>query len=140
MVPGVNPFVGTWTANVEKSQRHANHQFASATLRFEVSGDDVLLVYGGVNAAGNPESGETRLRADGQDHPVSPQAPGVVVATRWVGTNVLETMAKKDGHVVGRGNYEVSPDRATLTATVGGIDAAGKPFEQVIVFDRSERR
>ena len=131
----MNPFVGTWTANIEKSHRHANHQFGSATLRFEVSGDAVSLVHAGVNAAGKSESGTTMLRADGQDHPVSPLAPGVVVATRWVGTNVLETVAKKDGQVVGHGKYEVSPDGAMLTATVAGTDAAGKPFEQVIVFD-----
>jgi hypothetical protein len=97
-------------------------------------------VHSGVNASGNLESGETRLLADGQDHPVSTQAPGVVVATRWVGTNVLETVAKKDGHVVGHGKYEVSLDGATLTATVAGTDAAGKRFEQVIVFDSSQGR
>ena len=136
----MNPFVGTWTANVEQSHRHAHHQFGSATLRFEVSGGDVSLVHSGVNAAGKSESGTTVLRPDGQDHPVSPQAPGVVVATQWVGTNVLETVAKKDGHIVGHGKYEVSPDGATLTATVSGTDAAGKPFEQVIVFDSSQGR
>lgn len=111
----MNPFVGVWTANIEKSYRHANHQFGSATLT-------------------------TVLHADGRDHSVSPQVPGVVVATRWVGTNVLETVAKKDGQVVGHGTYEVSLDGATLTATVAGTDAAGKPFEQVIVFDASQGR
>jgi hypothetical protein len=33
----MNPFLGTWVANLEKSRRHANHQFQSATLTFEVS-------------------------------------------------------------------------------------------------------
>ena len=136
----MNPFAGTWTANLEKSRRHANHQFGSATLTFEVSGDDVSLVHTGVNAAGKTESGRTVLCADGQDHSVSPQAPGVVVATRWLGTNGLETVAKKDGLVVGHGKYEVSPDGATLTATVSGTDGAGKPFEQVIVFDAADER
>jgi len=31
----------------------------------------------------------------------------------------------------------VSEDLKTMTATVGGTDGAGKPFEQVIVFDRA---
>ena len=97
-------------------------------------------MHSGVNAAGKSESGTTVLRADGEDHPVSPQAPGVVVATRWVGTNVLETVAKKDGQIVGRGTYEVSVDGATLTATVAGTDSAGKHFDQVIVFDSSPER
>jgi hypothetical protein len=46
-------------------------------------------------------------------------------------------MGKKDGTILGRGTYEVSEDGQTMTATVSGIDAAGKPFDQVIVFDRA---
>ena len=53
----MNPFLGTWVANLEKSRRHANHQFQSATLTFEVSGDMVSLTHAGVNMAGEPESG-----------------------------------------------------------------------------------
>ena len=129
-------FVGTWIANIEKSRRHANHQFQGATLSFDVSGDRITLTHGGVNAAGKQESGTTVLCSDGQDHAVSPLAAGVVVATRWRGANILETVAKKNGQVVGDGTYEVSGDGRTLTATVAGIDAAGTRFEQVIVFDR----
>ena len=129
-------FAGTWIASIEKSQRHANHHFQSATLTFEVSGDTVTLTHAGVNASGKHESGTTVLCADGQNHPVSPQAPGVVVATRWRNPNVLDTIAKNDDQVVGDGTYEVSSDGKTLTATVAGTDAAGARFEQVIVFDR----
>ena len=129
-------FVGTWIGNLEKSRRHANHQFHNATLTFEVSVDVVTLTHAGMNASGKHESGTTVLCADGQEHPVSPQAPGVVVATRWRRGHVLETVAKKDGQTVGDGTYEVSSDGRTLTATVAGIDAAGARFEQVIVFDR----
>jgi hypothetical protein len=49
---------------------------------------------------------------------------------------VLETSAKRDGQPLGQGSYEVSDDNRVLTATVRGVDAAGKPFAQVIVFDR----
>jgi len=132
----MNPFIGTWIANIEKSRRHANHQFQSATLSFELTGDDVSLTHAGVNMSGKRESGTTLLHPDGREHLVSPQAPGVVAVTRWVGTHVLESEAKKDGRSVGKGTYEVSEDGRTLTATVAGTDAAGLPFEQVIVFDR----
>jgi hypothetical protein len=43
----MNPFVGTWIANIEKSRRHANHQFQSATLTFEVTGDGVSMTHAG---------------------------------------------------------------------------------------------
>jgi hypothetical protein len=132
----MNPFLGTWVANLEKSHRHVNHQFQSATLTFELSGDVVSLIHAGVNMAGKSESGTTVLHADGHEHPVSPQAPGVVAMTKWVGTNLLATEATKDGRPVGRATYAVSDDGKTLTATVAGTDASGKSFEQVIVFDR----
>jgi hypothetical protein len=48
-----------------------------------------------------------------------------MVSARWRDANVLETVAKKDGKVVGDGTYEVSGDGRTLTATVAGIDGAG---------------
>jgi hypothetical protein len=133
----MNPFLGTWIANIEKSRRHVNHQFQSATLRFEVSGDVVSLTHAGVNMSGKSESGTTVLTADGQEHTVSPQAPGVVTVTKWVGTRVLAMEAKKDGRVVGSATYAVSEDGNTLTATVTGIDAADKSFDQVVVFDRA---
>jgi hypothetical protein len=129
---------GKWIANIDKSRRHANHQFHRATLAIDVSGDVVTLTHGGINAAGKQESGTTVLHADGQPHEVSPLAPGVVVTTRWRGAHLLETIASKDGQVVGDGTYEVSSDGATLTATVAGTDAAGARFEQVILFDRDE--
>ena len=131
----MNPFLGTWVANLEKSRRHANHQFQSATLTFEVSGNVVSLTHAGVNMSGKRESGTTSLEADGLEHAVSPLAPGVIAVTTWVGTHVLSTKATKDGRPVGAATYEVSTDGATLTATVEGIDAAGQAFDQVIVFD-----
>jgi hypothetical protein len=132
----MNPFAGTWTANLERSRRHANHQFQSATLTFEISGDQVTLTHAGTNMSGKHESGTTMFLADGQEHEISRQAADVVVVTRWIGGHVLETEARKGGRRIGGGTYTVSPDGKTLTATVEGIDGAGQPFEQVIVFDR----
>jgi len=128
---------GVWEANLGKSHRHINHQFQRATLTISVDGDTVSLHHAGVNMAGKAESGTTVLRADGCEREVSPQAPGVVAIARWAGPHVLETEARKDGQLVGKGSYAVSDDLKTLTATVGGIDAAGAAFEQVIVFDRT---
>jgi hypothetical protein len=130
-----NPFLGTWQANLEKSARHQNHQFKSATMVFELDGEVLVLKYSGINMAGKDESSTRRLRPDNKDYPIE-LAPGYVEVTRYVGTNLLESTAKKDGQVVGLGTYEVSPDGKVLTATVKGVDAAGRDFQQVIIFDR----
>ena len=134
----MHPIAGTWTANLEKSKRHANHQFASATMRFDVSGavnEIVVLRYGGVNHSGKDESAAHTMDVDGLERPV-PQVPGVVAVARWAGPRTLETIGKKDGAVVGHATYAASEDGAELVATVKGVDAKGLPFEQVIVFDR----
>jgi hypothetical protein len=133
----MTPFTGTWIANLEKSHRHVNHQFQSASLSIEVSGGRVSLTHSGVNMSGKYESGTTILHADGKEYNVSPQAPGVVLVTWWSELHVLETEARKEGEVVGSGTYAVSADGQTLTATVRGTDAAGGVFEQQIVFDRA---
>lgn len=133
----MNPLNGNWIANLEKSRRHENHQFQSAALRFEVSGNSVSLTQSGVNMSSKDESSTLMLVADGEEHPVSPQAPGVVVISRWIGTHVLETVGKRGDAVLGRGTYEAAADGQTLTTTVAGIDGQGKAFEQVIVFDRA---
>jgi hypothetical protein len=126
---------GTWVANIEKSKRHPNHQFQSATMRFVVAGKTVTVTHGGVNAGGEQESGTIVLNADGKEYPV-PEQPGVTMVTRWPGPRVLQTIAKKAGAQLGEQSYEVSEDGKTLTARVSGIDASGSRFQQEIVFDR----
>ena len=130
----MHPLIGTWIANLEKSTRHANHQFGSATMYFAIADGDVRLRYEGVNASGQLEKSEQVLRADGKpyDHPL---APGIVI-TNSLGPRGFQSGAAKDGVPMGHGSYDVSEDGNTMTATVSGVDGRGKPFEQVIVFDR----
>ena len=130
-----NPLAGTWQANISKSQRHPNHLFKSATLRFEVSDDVVSMTYTGVNMSGVEESGTFKIHPDGKEHPI-PDAPGLVEVSRWAGPRLLDTVASQSGKVVGHSSYEVSEDGKTLTAKISGTDASGAEFEQVIVCDR----
>jgi hypothetical protein len=106
----MDSFLGTGVANLEKSRRHANHQFQRATLTFDISGDVVSITHAGVNMSGKAESGTTVLQTDGVEREVSPLAPGVVAVTRWMGTSTLVTEASKDGRQVGSATYAVSDD------------------------------
>ena len=130
----MHPLIGTWIANVEKSTRHENHKFASATMHFAVDDCDVRIRYDGVNASGRSETSEQVLTADGQSHD-HPLVPGIVVTTS-LSPRGLDSSARRDGATIGHGSYQVSEDGTTMTATVAGVDGSGKPFEQVIVFDR----
>jgi hypothetical protein len=130
-----NPFVGKWKANLSKSQRDPNHQFQSLALRFEISDDALLLTFTGVSMSGKEESGTQKIHPDGKERPIA-EANGIVEVSKWVGSHTLESVAMKDGTVIGAGRYEVSSDGKTLTSKVKGTDAKGRQFEQVIVFDR----
>ncbi len=128
-------FAGKWIANLSKSQQHENHRFKSAEIRFEISEEVVRIIYTGVNMSGKDESGTSEVRPDGKEYPVK-EAPGFVQTAQWQGSHILKLSAKKDGNVVGESRYEVSADGKSLTATVKSVDASGRPFDQVIVFDR----
>jgi hypothetical protein len=80
-----------------------------------------------VDEHGRAERSTYTVRAHGSERDTG---NGYVLVARWIGSRVLETIAKKDGAVVARGRYEVSPDGKTLT--VG--DAAG---DQVLVLNRA---
>jgi glyoxalase superfamily protein len=121
-----NPFVGTWTANLSKSRRHPNNPFQSATIHFNVVGDTVMITDVVVDASGHEEHGKNTVQADGMEHP-SEHGNGYILLARWLGSHVLEAVAKKDGQVVGRGTYEVSADGTILTISAD---------DQVIVCDR----
>ena len=136
-----SPFAGTWTANIAASKRHPANQFQSATMRFAVDGDAVTLTHTSIDASGQELHGTNTIAADGKEHPFE-QSDGVVLIARWLGSRVLETEAKKAGHVVGGGRYEVSADGKTLTASTrnpsANADGWGTEFDQVIVFHRLE--
>jgi hypothetical protein len=92
----------------------------------------------GVNASRQEEHGKNTIQADGREHP---SGNGYVLMARWLGSHVLETIAKKDGQIVGRGTYEISADGKTLTVSAKDASANAHgwqtDFEQVIVLDRT---
>ena len=120
----VNPLAGTWIANLSKSRRHPANQFQRATLQFEVVSDVVTIDDLVVDDSGHEERRRNIVQADGVER-VSEN--GYAFTARWRGAHVLETVAKKDGKMVGWGTYEVSADLKTMTISAD---------EQVIVLDR----
>jgi hypothetical protein len=122
-----SPLAGSWIANIAKSKRHPANPFRGATLHVDVDGNAVTFSDVVVDEHGREERGTDTVVADGSERGA---ANGYVLVARWIGPRVLETIAKKDGAVVARGRYEVSPDGKTLS--VG--DATG---DQMLVLDRA---
>ena len=126
---GPHPLAGEWIADVARSKRHPHNQFRRAMLQFDVKGESVTVTNAVIEESGRVERGTHTVVADGHERETG---NGHVLRARWIGTRVLETVASKEGVVVGKGRYEVSPDGATLTVTDGTGD-------QRLVFERRSR-
>jgi hypothetical protein len=123
----VSPLTGRWVADVSRSTRHPANQFRSATIVFAVDGNTVNIADEFVDEAGQTLRNRNTIEADGVAHST---ANGFFVTATWLARNDLETVAMKNGEVVGRGRYTVSDDGRRLTIAGNG--------DQVIVLDRAE--
>jgi hypothetical protein len=124
---GAHPLAGRWVADVAHSKRHPANQFQRAIINFAVNGDTVEIDDEYLDEAGAVIRNHNTIVADGAAHPTP---NGFVVTATWRGLHALDFEATKNGEVVGRGQYAVSPDghRLTISANEG---------DQVIVLDRA---
>ena len=116
---GRHPIAGGWTANVAESTRHPANQFRSARIHFNVRGSTVEIVDEFVDETGKAVRGRNTLEADGVERA---SGNGYAISAALVARG-LETVAKKDGQVIGRSRYTVSADRRTLTIADDGGDS-----------------
>jgi hypothetical protein len=119
-----NPFTGRWMADLAQSKRHPANQFQRAVITFAVNGNTVEIDDEYVEQSGALIRNHNTIVADGVAH-VAPN--GFALTATWRGRRELDTVATRNGEVVGRGQYAVSPDGRRLTITSA---------EQVIVLDR----
>jgi hypothetical protein len=140
-VPAVeSPFSGTWIANLAESTRHPAQLFQRATLRLAVDGNAMTITQCTITASGEEENSRHVLQIDGEEH-AGDRSNRYALVARWLGPRVVETVARRAGHVVGAGTYEVSADglRLTVSAAAPSANADGwrSDAAQTIVFDRA---
>ncbi len=132
-----DPFVGTWALNAGKSTFPPAHSPTQATMRFERDETGYRMFAEGAHSDGHQVvERPQRFITDGDEYPV-PGAPGVTSAATSPDPNTIDVVARKDGQIVGEARYAVSADGTTLTATVRGTDGQQRPFQTVVVCDRS---
>jgi hypothetical protein len=134
-----DPFVGTWTLNLTRSQFDPNHRSAQATMTWELDADGAyLLLAEGVNAKGERCTEKPqRLRPDGVAYAVD-ALPGLTsVTTRPSPTTIRAEAKREDGSLAGEGTYVVAEDGQTMTATTSGFDSQLRQFTMRTVWDRA---
>ena len=135
-----DPFAGVWRLNVEKSLYEAGRPPRSFTRTYEDRGGGVIfLTVDSVSAGGAATRAYLVYKRDGKPYPES--AAGVrtvrMVAVRAVDNLTEEIGTVTDGRLTEAGNtLSVSRDRKTLTQTMKGVTPDGRPYTNVVVYDK----
>jgi hypothetical protein len=133
-----DPFIGTWTLNVDKSQLDANHRPRAGTIVLEVDQEGYYLEKAeGVNEKGEKVAERPqRYIADSRDHPIQ-GLPGLSYRATRVDANTLAGEAKReDGSIVGGATKTVSADGKSMTIDNFGYDSQLRQFKMCTVWDR----
>jgi hypothetical protein len=134
----VDPWIGTWKVNLEKSTYSPGPKPTTATIiKIEPSADGVKTTFDGMTAEGKPFHTEAVGAFDGKDNPVKGALlPNTTVAYKRIDGRTYEAQTKVDGKPTTTARVSVSADGKTLTATISGKNAKGETVNNVIVQDR----
>jgi hypothetical protein len=124
-------FVGTWTADVQRSQLDPNRRFKAATLTVTRDGRNYRLA-----AQGTGPDGQTVCEVHAIKFGTHTAADGLTVTAIQPEPNRIEVQATQHNLPVGDARYTVSADGRTMIAATAGTDAQGRLFRTVIVFNR----
>jgi len=132
VVWGADPLVGTFKLNAEKSKLHNPVQ--SETLKVDlIAPNTYRSVIDIVNTKGEKRHTEVIRIADGKEHPVE-AVNRPLGDTQIASPGLRKVVLKKDGKVVSEMEIKASPEGHIVTQT--GTDANGKPYKDVIVWER----
>jgi hypothetical protein len=131
---GVDPLIGTWKLNLEKSTFVGVPPVKSQTATWAGEGQTFAVTAEGVDAQGQPFKVILRHIYDGQPHPVAGSPNYDSNAFHRVG-NSINGVRFKNGKVVEIAQGQIVPGK-TYTVIEEGINANGQPYRDVLVFDR----
>jgi hypothetical protein len=144
---GVDPLIGSWKLNLEKSTSTAGvlpaagtpaplaggPPFKSLTLTWSGEGQNFIDTVEGVDAQGQPFKGVLRHIYDGMHQATGSQDFDSITYTR-IG-NTINYVRFKQSKAVGVGQIVMVPGK-TITITGEDIDVNNQPHRTVGVYDR----
>jgi len=131
---GVDPLIGTWKLNLEKSTFTGMAPPKSSTATWAGEGQTFAVTVEGVDAKGQPFKVILRHIYDGQPHPVT-GTPNFDTNTFHRIGNSISGVRFKNGKVVELAQAQLVPGK-TYTVIEEGINADGQPHRVVRVYDR----
>ena len=131
-----NSSVGTWKLDVAKSTYSPGPAPKSSMLKVEANGMGVTSTIDTVAADGTKQHITYGGAYDGKPVPATGSPTYDMVTRKRVSPKTTEAVYLKGTKVVTTNTVVVSADGKTLTATAKGVDAAGKPVNNVQVFTK----
>ena len=128
--------LGTWKLNMEKSKFSPAAPVKNLTSVREASDSGVKMTTTGEQADGAAINATYTAKYDGSETPVT-GAPYDTISIKQANANTLSfTQKKKDGKYNVTGKSVVSKDGKTMTSTLKGTNADGKPYSATMVWDK----
>jgi hypothetical protein len=133
--------VGNWKINLSKSHfKTAPAPQSQAVTVVPQGKDGVKLTVNAVNAKGEKSTIEYGGQYDGKENPRTETGagavPGQTVALKRIDGHTVERTTFLKGKRLVTEKWEISADGKTRTVTQSGVDPAGKPVDNVIVYDK----
>ena len=129
----VDPLIGTWKMNVEKSTSSAPLA-KSQTLTWSGEGQNLIDTNEGLDAQGQPFKIIFRHIYDGMPHPTT-GSPDYDSTIYWRIGNTINIVRSRQGKTAELGQAVIVPGK-TYTITVEGINANNQRYHSVVVFER----
>ncbi len=136
LAQAADPLVGTWDLNVAKSKFNPGPALKSSIRTFEAIANGLKYSGKSVHADGTTSGTQWTAYFDGKDYPITGDPNTDTMAIKRIDKFTIEGTAKKAGKVTYRVKQIVSQDGKVSTLTVQGTDAQGKPYTNVLVFDK----
>ena len=134
---GADSSVGTWKYNAAKSKSTSSNPIKSQTDVREATPDGgAKLTRTAQMTDGTAVNYSVTFKYDGKEYPAT-GAPYDLVSVTRIDANTFSFETKKTGgkyHMTGQ--TVISKDGKTLTQTIKGTDAQGKPVTATQVFDK----
>lgn len=131
-----DPWIGSWQLNLAKSTYDPGPPPRSQSAKVEGTGENRKETLAGVDAAGNAFTQVYVFIHDGQPHPVTGVPAWDSVIYTPVDNYTVNWTLTKVGKPVRVGTDTVSPDGTTFSIMSTGVDADGRPFKIIAVFER----
>lgn len=136
LAQGTDPLIGTWELNVAKSKFNPGPQLKSSTRKFEAVGDGLKFSGQNLNADGTTLTVEWTAYFDGKEYPIKGDPNADSLSLKRTDRFNTEGTFKKAGKVTYRVKRVVSQDGKVWTLTADGTNVQGKPYSDVLVFDK----